>query len=75
MRGDSDKLDSYFAFVFSSHWQNNVYPLSHPYVFMTKIHYCFAITVLQPLFHTELSELSSENCGFFEKKSILKEYR
>lgn len=59
MRGNSDKLDSCFAFVFSSHWQSNAYSPSHPYVFMTKINSCTTLTVPQLPFCTDLTELLS----------------
>lgn len=69
MRGNSEKLDSCFAFVFSSHWQNNGYRLSHPYVFMTKINSCASLTVPQLSFHTDLPELLSfENWELLEEK-------
>lgn len=69
MCGNSDKLDSCFVFVFSRHWQNNVYSPSHPYVFMTKINSCTALTVPQLSFFTDLTELLSfENWDLLEKK-------
>lgn len=78
------QLDSCCAFMFSSHWQNNVYLLSLPYVFVTKIHYCSAIRVQKLLFHTDLSELLSCQKSIFrtvgsfrekKKKSVFKDYQ